>query len=70
MARARCKVKCFHIYIDGKFVSNSFGENTTQAIALYCKQFGIATKGVLMGCILVEVLQNVGGYVQYLLVWV
>lgn len=44
MARTRCKVKAFHIYINGKFVSNSFGESTTQAIALYCKQYGIATQ--------------------------
>ena len=36
-----CKVKVYNIFINGQFVDNSFGENTTQAIAFYAKQRGI-----------------------------
>lgn len=42
MARtATCKVKVFNIYVNDRFVCNSFGENQTQAIAFFCKERGL-----------------------------
>lgn len=43
MSRPRCNMKVYHIYINGAFASNSFGESATQAIAFFCKQMGMDT---------------------------
>lgn len=49
--RNSCKVKAYHIYINGQFVSNSFGESQTQAISFYCKSYGIVSgRGYKVGC--------------------
>lgn len=42
MARA-AMLKVYHIYVNGVFISNSMGESTTQAIAMFARERGIKT---------------------------
>lgn len=42
MARTAA-LKVYHIYVNGTFISNSMGESTTQAIAMFARERGIKT---------------------------